>query len=175
MPLELRPLPTNNPALAAEARSFCLSTIKATYGFDYTPAWHADLDSLLGPNAHNHYAPENKGCFWVLQADDGTVVGTMGVRSLAYKPNFKPLLAAHYPDFSQIASLWRTYLAPEYRKAGRGIIMNSTALAFARSQGYTRMFLECNHAYPRLQAYWQRLGYTHFTSGEDFCCFDRAL
>ncbi|MCA3244630.1 MAG: GNAT family N-acetyltransferase [Alphaproteobacteria bacterium] len=161
--------------LATAAREFCLTTIKATYGFDYTPAWHADLDSLTGPAAANHYAPANRGRFWVLQDEAGTVVGTAGVRCLAYKPNFIQLLQGHYPDFTTIASLWRTYLAPAYRGQGIGQQLNDAALAFARTQGYQRMFLECNHAYPKLQAYWQRLGYQHFTSGPDFCCFDRAL
>jgi GNAT superfamily N-acetyltransferase len=175
MVLELKPLPPNNLALAEAARTFCLSTIKATYGFEYNPLWHADLDSLLGPAAHNHYAPQNKGCFWVMTDATGDVIGSMGVRSLAWKPNFKPLLADFYPDFTKVASLWRTYLAPQYRGQGRGMTMNNIAREFARAQGYQQIFLECNHAYSRLQAYWQRLGYTHFTSGENFCCFDYKL
>ncbi|NBV54096.1 MAG: GNAT family N-acetyltransferase [Proteobacteria bacterium] len=179
MTLPLKVLGPHEVTLATAARTFCLQTIKQTYGFDYNPAWHADLDSLCQTSTENptdnQYAASNRGRFWVLLNKDGEVIGTMGVRSLAYKPNFKPILATYYPDFNHIASLWRTYLAPAYRGQGWGEKLNQVALEFARSQNYQRMFLECNQANTKLQAYWQRLGYQHFCNGDNFCCFDQPL
>jgi hypothetical protein len=39
-------LAPDDRTLAEDCRHFCLRAIKDTYGYNYTPEWHADLDSL---------------------------------------------------------------------------------------------------------------------------------
>src|SRR5688572_19167075 len=61
-------------SLAEDCRRFCLRTIRSTYGYDYRPEWHDDLDSLREPAAC-HYTASNRGVFFVLRDADGHVVG----------------------------------------------------------------------------------------------------
>jgi hypothetical protein len=90
-------------ALAEDCCHFCLRSIKDIYGYDYTPEWHGDLDSL-GKGEKCHYGACNRGAFFVVRDAEGLVVGTAGVRGLRHNPGISAIFAQRYPDVDRVAS-----------------------------------------------------------------------
>ncbi|MFZ2619270.1 MAG: GNAT family N-acetyltransferase, partial [Alphaproteobacteria bacterium] len=144
-------------ALGAQARTFCLQVIKDTYGYDYTPAWHEDLDSLTQP--HGHYDVAQRSRFFIVQNAAGEVLGTAGLRGLWWKPNMVELLKEIYPHPQTVGSLWRMYLHPSIRKQGVGNALIQLCHNAAKAHGYQHMYLHCETKANRLRQYYQTYGY----------------
>ena len=159
----------------AEARQFCLDTIKEFYGFDYRPDWHADLDSLLLPATENHYSAAHRGAFWTLRDGTGDVVATGGIRHLAWKPNIVAMFPDRYARGEEIASLWRVYVRKDRRKGGIGRWLSALCEAEAHRLGYGTMYLHASSDALATLAFWEAVGYEFLGACETSSHFDKAI
>jgi GNAT superfamily N-acetyltransferase len=161
-------------SLAEDCRRFCLRTIRSTYGYDYRPEWHDDLDSLREPAAC-HYTASNRGAFFVLRNAEGHVVGTAGVRGLRYKPDIAAMFARRYPDTDRVAFNGRLYVDPAWRKQGLGCTLIALREEAARRLGYTTVYLHCDAKAERLRRYWLRQGFRLVAADDAVAHYDKPL
>lgn len=80
--------------------------------------------------------------FWVAD-DGGTVVGTVAIR----------------PKDGTTCELKRLYLRPVRRGSGLGQALYAHAEAFARSAGYTRIWLDSSRRFARAHRLYERNGF----------------
>ena len=159
----------------AEARQFCLETIKEFYGFEHRPDWHADLDALLLPAAQNHYSRRHRGAFWTLRDESGELVATAGIRHLGWKPNILAMFPDRYPRGEDIASLWRLYVRKDQRRHGLGRRMTALSEAEAVRFGYRTMYLHASSDALATIAFWRSMGYRWIATHEMSAHFDKPL
>ncbi len=145
----------------AEARQFCLDTIKEFYGFDYRVDWHLDLDSLLLPADESHYSRRHGGGFWALRDLSGAMVATAGIRHLAWKPTIIAMFPERYVRGEEIASLWRVYVRNDIRGHGLGRWLTELCEVQARGLGYATMYLHASSDALATLSFWRAVGY-HF-------------
>lgn len=157
-----------------EARTYCLSVIKDTYGYDYTPAWHADLDSLM-KGEESRYNPANGGAFFIIRNESGEIVGTGGVYSMVHKPNFIALFGHRYQDVAKVACMGRTYLKKEYRGNGLSRTLEPMLELAAKANGYTHMNLDCEASADRLRRHWESFGFTAFLINGSTAHYDKLV
>lgn len=157
------------------ARAFCLSVIKDTYGYDYRPDWHADLDSLT-KGEDSRYNPANGGAFFIIRNHAGEIIGTGGVSSMVHKPNFVQLFGAQrYGDVSQAACMGRTYLKKEYRGNALSRTLVPMLEMAAKANGYTRMCLDCEASADRLRRHWESFGFRDFLIDGPTAFYDKRI
>lgn len=152
-------MPDAPSAEHARAREFCLATIQEFYGFDYRADWHADLDGLLLAPERNHYSRHNRGAFWTLSDAAGEIVGTAGIRHLAWKPNVLAMFPDRYPCGEEVASLWRVYVRKDRRGQGLGRWLAGLSERAALELGYPAMYLHATSDAHATLAFWQAVGY----------------
>lgn len=158
-----------------EARTFCLSVIKDTYGYEYRPDWHADLDSLT-QGEKSRYNAVNGGAFFIIRNHDGDIMGTGGVYSMLHKPNFIELFGtSRYGDVSKIACMGRTYLKPEYRGNALSRTLVPMLETAAKTNGYTHMGLDCEASAERLRRHWESFGFTAFLIDGSTAFYDKSI
>ena len=172
--LTLTRLEEDSPALADDCRRFCLRIIKLTYGYDYRPDWHDDLDSLREGEA-SHYAPGNRGAFFAVRDAKGNVVGTAGMRGLSYRPIIAALFTRRYPDIERVAFNGRVYVDPAWRKHGLGRLLIGVRENAARSMGYATLYHHCDAKAERLRQYWIGQGFRLVAEGDAVAHYDKAL
>ena len=172
--LTLTRLEEEDAALAEDCRRFCLGIIKTTYGYDYRPDWHDDLDSLREGEA-SHYAPGNRGAFFALRDAEANVVGTAGMRGLSYKPSIAGLFTRRYPDIERVAFNGRMYVDPAWRKQGLGRILIGVREEAARRMGYATLYHHCDAKAERLRRYWVRQGFRLVAEDDAVAHYDKAL
>lgn len=138
--LALRPItPADNAAIAGVIRA-----VSAEYGLTadkgYTVA-DPELDTL-----YQHYSRPGHA-YWVVELD-GAVVGGGGVA---------PLRGGE-PD---ICELQKMYFLPAARGRGMARKLAQQALDHARSQGFSRCYLETTAFLREAIALYERLGFAH--------------
>lgn len=161
-------------ALGGQARTFCLSTIKDTYGYDYRPDWHADLDSLTQGES-SRYNPASGGVFLVVQNLNGDIVGTGGAYSLTHKPHFIALFGGKYANPAQVACMGRTYLQKQYRGNALSRTLVPMLEAAAAGYGYTHMCLDCEASAARLRNHWESFGFTTVIEDGSTAFYDKSV
>lgn len=159
----------------AEARQFCLDTIKEFYGFDYRRDWHVDLDALLLPPAGNHYSRHHRGGFWVLRAPARDIVATAGIRHLGWKPNIIAMFPGRYARGADVASLWRVYVRNDQRARGLGRWLTALSEAEAARLGYDTMYLHASSDALATLAFWRAAGYRLIGTCETSTHFDKPI
>lgn len=159
----------------AQARQFCLDTIKEFYGFDYRRDWHIDLDSLLLPPADNHYSRHHAGAFWTLRDRSDEIVGTIGIRHLAWKPNIVAMFPGRYARGEEIASLWRLYVRRDHRGRGLGRWLTALCEGEAKRLGYATMYLHASSDALATLAFWKAVGYAFVGDCETSTHFDKSI
>jgi GNAT superfamily N-acetyltransferase len=172
--LTITQLAPDDYTLGKDCRHFCLRAIKSTYGYDYTPEWHADLDSLCEGDAC-HYAASNRGAFFVLRDPEGCVAGTAGVRGLGRNPGLAAMFAQRYPDIERVAFNCRLYVAPGWRRLGLGRILTTLREKAARRMDYVTVYLHCDAKAERLRHYWLGLGFRLITEAAEVAHYDKQL
>lgn len=93
------------------------------------------------------------GRFWVARADDGRLVGTVGV----------------YPVAPARLELRKMYLRPDARGTGLAARLLAEAVAFARSVGARELVLDTASTMQRAMAFYERYGFVRddrFITGE---------
>jgi GNAT superfamily N-acetyltransferase len=158
-----------------EARTFCLDTIMEFYGVGYRADWHADLDSLLLPAGQNHYSALNRGGFWLLREAGGRVVGSAGVRHLAWKPNIAEMFPGRYEQATAIASLWRVYVRSNMRGCGVGRWLVGLSEDEAARAGYRTMYLHATSDAAATVAFWRSVGYAEVGTCATSTHFEKPL
>lgn len=108
------------------------------------PATKAELQSHLDNDPHDDLAPPH-GTFLVARADDGAVLGYVGVRLLSAGP--------------ATAEVKRMYVRPAGRGAGLGRGLLQAAEASARELGAARVVLETNTQLTEARAMYAAHGY----------------
>lgn len=141
------------------ARSYCMGIIKDFYNIEYTPAWHADLDSLLTSNSLNWYSSLNRGAFWLCQNAGGDIVGTCGIYDMMWKPRTLNRLHSHYPEGSNICQLSRMYIREDMRGRGIGRRLEVAAAAEAERLGYEDIYLHADFKAVSTLGFWDACGY----------------
>jgi ribosomal protein S18 acetylase RimI-like enzyme len=101
------------------------------------------------------YNKSNKGCFWVAETvvnDDYSntqqkqkILGTTAVRNLK--------------QFQLTCELKRMYVLNEFRRLGLGQKLLDTAIAFAKSAGYSRIVLDSSKALHAARALYLKNGF----------------
>jgi GNAT superfamily N-acetyltransferase len=172
--LSVTQLASDNHALAKDCRCFCLRAIRDTYGYDYTPEWHADLDSL-GEGDRSHYAACNRGAFFVFRDPDGRIAGTAGVRAMTNNPRIATVFAHRYPDIERVAFNCRLYVAPAWRKQGLGHILTALRAEAARGMDYATVYMHCDAKAERLRQYWLDLGFQLIEAVGEVAHYDKPL
>jgi GNAT superfamily N-acetyltransferase len=172
--LAVTQLAPDNHALAEDCRRFCLRAIKDTYGYDYTPEWHADLDSL-GEGDKCHYAASNRGAFFVVRDPKGRIDGTAGVRGLSHNPDIAAMFAHRCPDIDRVAFNCRLYVAPAWRGQGFGRILIALREQAARRMDYVTVYLHCDAKAERLRHYWLGLGFRLISEAGGVAHYDKPL
>ena len=158
-----------------QARRFCLETIKEFYGFDYRRDWHLDLDSLLLPAAESHYSRHHGGAFWNLRNLSGDIVGTAGIRHLAWKPNIIAMFPDRYGRGEEVASLWRVYVREDQRGQGLGRWLTTLCEMEAERLGYATMYLHATSDAVATLAFWRAVGYDLMGVCETSTHFDKRI
>lgn len=159
----------------AEARQFCLDTIKEHYGFDYRPDWHEDLDSLLLPPSTNHYSREHRGAFWILRNQGGEIVATAAIRHLGWKPNIVTIFPERYARGEDVASIWRVYVRKNLRGHGLGRWLTALCEQEATRLEYRTMYLHATSDALATIAYWKAVGYRIIEADGTTTHFDKRL
>lgn len=156
------------------ARSYCLRLIKLTYGYDYRADWHADLDGLLEMRT-SPYAPEQRGAFYILKNEAGEIVASAGLRALTTRPDILAMAGSRYPTPETVASHWRMYVDPAYRKQGLGKTLMAMRREQALQYGYDTVYFHCSAGAKKLRDYWERNGFTCFAEDTETAHYDGAL
>jgi GNAT superfamily N-acetyltransferase len=167
-------LAPGNYTLGKDCRRFCLLAIKDTYGYDYTPEWHRDLDSL-GEGVGCQYAPTNRGAFFVLRDTDGRVVGTAGVRALSNNAGIAAMFGGRYPDAELVAFNCRLYIAATWRRRGLGRLLTMLREEAARCMGYVTVYIHCDAKAERLRRYWLGLGFRFISEASGVAHYEKPL
>src|ERR1700733_3370353 len=108
------------------------------FGFA-APVGGAERDlSALG----ERYAGARAG-FWVSEADDGALVGSVGIR----------------PKDEHTCELKRLYLRADRRGTGLGQALYAHAESFARGAGYGRIWLDSSRRFGRAHRLYERNGF----------------
>jgi GNAT superfamily N-acetyltransferase len=173
--LRLAQLPEALSPDHAEARQFCLDTIKEFYGFDYRPDWHEDLDSLLLPATGNQYSRHHRGAFWILRNQAGEIAATAAVRHLGWKPNIVTMFRERYPRGEDIASIWRVYVREDLRRRGLGRWLTALCEKEATRLGYRAMYLHATSDALATVAFWQSVGYGIIEADQTTTHFEKRL
>lgn len=115
-----------------------IETVLAGYGmgYDQDPADN-ELDDL--PGAYSHPGE----CFYVLEAGDGRILGTGGLRRLS----------------GEVAEIHKMYFLPEIRGRGYGKKLMALLLTHARRHGYRRVTLETNRALVEACRLYEKFGF----------------
>jgi GNAT superfamily N-acetyltransferase len=159
----------------AQARQFCLDTIKEFYGFEYRRDWHVDLDSLLLPATANHYSRHHRGAFWILRNQAGEIAATAAIRHLGWKPNIVTMFPERYPRGEDIASIWRVYVRKDLRRHGLGRWLTALCEQEATRLGYRAMYLHCTTDALATVAFWQSVGYRIIEADAETTHLDKRL
>jgi ribosomal protein S18 acetylase RimI-like enzyme len=173
--LRLAQLPDTPSRDHAEARQFCLDTIKEFYRFDYRREWHADLDSLLLPAIENHYSRHHRAAFWILRNQAGEIAATAAIRHLGWKPNIVAMFPERYPCGEDIASIWRVYVRKDLRRHGLGRWLTALCEHEATQLGYRAMYLHATSDALATVAFWQSVGYRIIDADAETTHFDKRL
>lgn len=159
----------------ANARRFCLDTIKEVYGTEYRSDWHADLDSLLHPPAQSWFSGENRGAFWTLHSPDGKIVASAGLYRLMWKPNLVALFADRYPSPADVTQLVRVYVRKDLRGSGIGQWLTTLAQTEAQRQEFKTLYLHASTDTAATIAFWRAQGFCEFAAAEGTTHFDKTL
>lgn len=143
------------------ARDFCLATIKEVYGIDYTPDWHADLDSLL-LGSGSWFSSGNRGAFYTARDPDGVLVATVGMYDLALKPSTWTRLSNRYSGGEKVCQLVRAYVRKDRRGGGLGTMLADAAETHAKNIGYDVVYLHADAKADRTLKFWASAGYHEF-------------
>jgi GNAT superfamily N-acetyltransferase len=146
----------------ADVRAFCLRIIKAFYGIDYTPDWHADLDTLLEVGTKNWFSNERGGGFLFAQDEGGAIVAAGGVYGLINKPSTAGRLRERYGDATHVCQIVRVYLDPMVRRKGLGTSLVQRLETMARDFGYATSYLHADAQTPDTLSFWNSQGYRAF-------------
>lgn len=144
-------------------RAFCLRIIGEVYGIAYTPAWHADLDSLLLPEAENWFSTSNGGSLHLVRDPAGEIVAAGGLYGLSRKRATAERLAARYADPGSVCQIVRVYLDPSVRRRGLGRHMVGLLEADAKRLEYRVSYLHADARACGARAFWRRCGYSEFS------------
>lgn len=145
-----------------EIRTFCLRTVKQFYGIDYTPAWHADLDSLLRPETENWFSTSNRGSLYFARDQKGEVIAAGGLYGLSRKPATAERFAARYADADRVCQIVRVYLDASVRRNGLGQQIVNLLEVDAKALGYGTSYLHADAEASGTLAFWRRCGYREF-------------
>lgn len=143
---------------ANKVRNFCLSQIKNEYGYDYTPEWHSDLDSIL--DGKGMYYPSCKGSFYFAE-EDNVVIATSGFRDLRYKPTNHKLFVDEFKN-SNVGSIWRTYTDRSHRFQGIATNLLSNIDKDAKKYKYQYIYLHTSWNKPDSVKFWMNRGFKIF-------------
>lgn len=140
-------------------RNFCLQQIKLEYGYEYTPEWHKDLDSLVHER-NGMYSNQNKGVFFFV-SDLNKIIATIGMRNLSYKPELLNLCNEAFGS-KNFASIWRTYTDVHFRKNGLATELLIEAENKAKNFRYDYIYLHTSRNKPKSVTFWENKGYKIF-------------
>ena len=149
----IRPIaPQDNAAIAAVVRS-----VSAEYGLTADKGYGVadpNLDHL-----HETYLGE-KSRYWVIEGQDGTILGGGGIAQLAGE--------------AETCELQKMYFLPALRGLGLGRKLVLHALDEARALGYRRCYLETTEVLREATALYESLGFEHLPgplgcTGHDAC------
>jgi len=159
--IPLYPVDAFDPADGQDARGFCLRIIRDFYGIDYNKDWHADLDSLIGPQENGWYSPRNGGAFRIVRDEAGTIIATGGLYDLARKPGTAARLTERYGS-RKTCQIARVYLEPNLRGKGLGRRIVAMLEDDARALGYHTAYLHADAQTPATLSFWAGRGYAQF-------------
>jgi GNAT superfamily N-acetyltransferase len=145
-----------------EARTFCLRIIKEFYGIDYTPAWHADLDSLRLAGDDNWFTEKSRGAFFVVRNEQNEIIATGGLCGLARKPGTAERLKQRYAEPAETCQVVRVYLDQTVRRHGLGTRIVTALEAEARTLGYALSYLHADALAAGTLRFWNDRGYREF-------------
>lgn len=149
----------------ADAREFCLATIKEVYNIDYRVDWHKDLDDMLGDD--NVYLPQNGGWFVLARDEKGAVIASAGLRALGTRPALYAELKSRWPDSAKIGGMWRSYVRKDYRGRGIGRAMKERRIEKAKELGYTQLYLHASKTNPVAIMFGEKFGFVSFKEDKD--------
>jgi GNAT superfamily N-acetyltransferase len=150
------------PSVRTEARAFCLGIIKDFYKIDYTPAWHADLDSILDTSQEGWFSKGKRGTFLVVRDEEERIVAAGGLYGLQNKPALAMRLQDRYRDAARVCQIVRVYLEPRLRRKGLGRAIVSALEEKARDLGYVTSYLHADAQTPDTLSFWKSQGYIEF-------------
>lgn len=148
--------------MRTKARAFCLRIIKEFYDIGYTPAWHADLDSMSGAKSRNWFSTERGGGFLLVRDGRGAIAGAGGLYGLINKPLTADRLRDRYRDPTHVCQIVRVYLDPLVRGKGLGTAMVEALETEARNLGYVTSYLHAEAQTPNTLSFWKSRGYREF-------------
>ncbi|WP_313292125.1 GNAT family N-acetyltransferase [Rhizobium rhizoryzae] len=150
------------PSVRTEARAFCLRIIKDFYKIDYTPAWHADLDSLSDTSPEGWFSKGKRGAFLVVRDEEQRIVAAGGLYGLQNKPALAIRLQDRYRYAAGVCQIVRVYLEPDLRRKGLGRAIASALEEKARGIGYVTSYLHADAQTPETLSFWRSQGYIEF-------------
>ena len=105
----------------------------------------------------------------------GGIVGTAGIRHLAWKPGIPAMFPDRYLRGEEIASLWRVYVRRDRRGHGLGRWLTTLCETEAARLGYRLMYLHASSDALATIAFWQAMGYRFVGTCETSTHFDKPI
>jgi ribosomal protein S18 acetylase RimI-like enzyme len=105
------------------------------------------------------YNKSNRGCFWVAE----TVVNDNDYSNTQQKQQKQKIIGTtavrNLKQFESTCELKRMYVSNDFRRLGIGQKLLDTAIAFAKSAGYSRMVLDSSKALHAARALYLKSGF----------------
>lgn len=139
-------------------KTFCLDVIKSTYGYEYDPVWHADLDDL------SIYKPQKRGSF-VVRHHNGKIVAVGGLR--AFTSHAMSVRFMKRYQEKAVGALWRVYVTPTSQRQGYGRGIVDELEAHARRLDYDTLYLHTSENNPTAVQFWIQCGYEIFETDDN--------
>lgn len=114
-------------------------------------------------NFERMYVEPEDASFFVAAAEDGQVIGTIGV--LRYDDRIEAIRGRYHQESA--AEIVRCFVGPTARRSGVGSLLFREAARFAMDAGYSKLYLHTHHFLSGAAEFWQRQGFSIFLDQRD--------
>ncbi len=140
------------------AKDFLYRLIKEEYGIGPTPEFHYDIEEL-----RDYYILPERNNFFIA-CDGEEIVATAAIRG--YDKDYEFFRGDYCKE--DTASIWRLMVDKRYRRNGLARVLVGEMEKFARTEGYTRIYLHSHRYLDAAIQFWKSLGYVVTVEEDDY-------
>ncbi len=139
-------------------KDFLYRLIKEEYGIGPTPEFHYDIEAL-----RDYYILPERNNFFIA-CDGEEIVATAAIRE--YDRDYEFFRGDYCKE--DTASIWRLMVDKGYRRNGLARVLVGEMEKFARTEGYTRIYLHSHRYLDAAIPFWKSLGYVVTVEEDDY-------